>query len=111
MLTLSHPAFLLLLPFAGLFLWRWYRRRQAALRYPDTGLLSQLPPGRARLARMAGIGFRSAGLLVLIVALAGPRWPDRGSRIPTEGIAIEMVVDASGSMATPDFNWEGQTIS
>src|SRR5260370_24250079 len=43
--------------------------------------------------------------------MAGTRWPDTGSRIPTEGIAIEMVVDASGSMATPDFEWEGKPIS
>src|SRR5438132_1023383 len=111
MLTFSQPAFLLLLPMAGLLLWRWYRRRQSALRYPDTGLLSELPRGRAGLARIVGIGFRTAGLILLILALAGPRWPDRGSRIATEGIAIEMVVDASGSMATADFNWEGQTIS
>ncbi len=111
MLTFSQPGFLLLLPVAGLLLWRWYRRRQPAVRYPDARLLSELPAGRARLARIAGIGFRAAGLIFLILALAGPRWPDRGSRIPTEGIAIEMVVDASGSMATADFNWEGQTIT
>src|SRR5438445_4181551 len=111
MLTFSQPAFLLLLPIVGLLLWRWYRRRQPAVRYPDTGLLSELPAGRARLARIAGIGFRAAGLIFLILALAGPRWPDRGSRIATEGIAIEMVVDASGSMATADFNWQGQTIT
>ena len=111
MLTFSRPAFLLLLPIAGLLLWRWYRRRQPAVRYPDTGLLSELPAGRSRLARKAGIGFRAAGLIFLILALAGPRWPDRGSRIATEGIAIEMVVDASGSMATPDFNWQGQTVT
>jgi Ca-activated chloride channel family protein len=60
---------------------------------------------------MAAIGLRAAGLLFLILALAGPRWPDRGSRITSEGIAIEMVVDASGSMATPDFTWQGQAIS
>src|SRR5437899_4372912 len=111
MLTLSQPAFLLLLPIAGLLLWRWYRRRQSAVRYPDTGLLSELPAGRARIARIAGIGFRAAGLIFLILALAGLRWPDRGSRIATEGIAIEMVVGASGSMATADFNWEGQSIT
>src|SRR5437660_3199234 len=107
MLTFSQPAFLLFLPVAGLLLWRWSRRRQPAVRYPDTGLLAGLPPGRARLSRMASIGLRAAGLLFLILALAGPRWPDRGSRIASEGIAIEMVVDASGSMATPDFAWQG----
>jgi Ca-activated chloride channel family protein len=111
MLTFSQPAFLLLLPVAGLLLWRWSRWRQPAVRYPDSGLLAGLPPGRAWLSRMAAIGLRAAGLLSLILALAGPRWPDRGSRIASEGIAIEMVVDASGSMATSDFTWQGQAIS
>src|SRR5438093_13433867 len=109
MLTFSQPGFLLLLPIAGLLLWRWYRRRQPAVRYPDTGLLSELPAGRARLARIAGISFRAAGLIFLILALAGPRWPGRGSRLATEGIAIEMAGDAGGSMATPDLTCQGQT--
>ena len=49
---------------------------------------------------------RGAMLVALIIALAGPRWPDLRTRIATEGIAIEMLVDVSGSMAEPDFQWE-----
>jgi Ca-activated chloride channel family protein len=110
MLTFSQPWMLLLLPIGGLLLWRWYRRPKPAVRFPDTSSLLNLPPGRTRWARWLGIGLRAAGLLFLLLALAGPRWPDQGSRISTEGIAIEMVVDASGSMATPDFEWEGKSI-
>jgi len=54
---------------------------------------------------------RAAGLGFLVLALAGPRWPDAGSRIPVEGIAIAMVVDVSGSMAEMDFTWQGEKIS
>ena len=54
---------------------------------------------------------RALGLLLLIVALAGPRWPDLRTRIATEGIAVMMVVDVSGSMAEPDFTWKGQHIT
>jgi Ca-activated chloride channel family protein len=43
---------------------------------------------------------------LLIVGLAGPRWPDPGTRIPTEGIAIGILVDVSGSMAEEDFTWK-----
>jgi Ca-activated chloride channel homolog len=111
MLSFSHPFFLLLLPVAGLIVWRWSRRRLPAAPYPDATLLSGLPSGRARLARFLSLGLRAAGLGCLVIALAGPRWPDLGSRLPTEGIAIEMVVDASGSMATPDFHWNGQTMT
>jgi Ca-activated chloride channel family protein len=49
---------------------------------------------------------RAAALSLLIIALAGPRWPDPGTRIPTEGIAIGIVVDVSGSMAERDFTWK-----
>jgi Ca-activated chloride channel family protein len=54
---------------------------------------------------------RAAGLLLLTGALAGPRWPDLRTRIATEGIALMMVVDVSGSMAEPDFTWKGQRIT
>jgi Ca-activated chloride channel family protein len=111
MLTFAHPWLLILLPIGGLLIMLWSRRRQPAIRFPDASLFVALPPGRVRWARWLGIGFRAAGLLVLIVAVAGPRWPDQSSRITVEGIAIEMVVDASGSMATPDFSWEGKPIS
>jgi Ca-activated chloride channel family protein len=47
----------------------------------------------------------------LILGLAGPRWPDASTRIPTEGIAIAMVVDVSGSMAETDFTWQGDKVS
>jgi Ca-activated chloride channel family protein len=54
---------------------------------------------------------RAVGLLLLIVALAGPRWPDLRTRVSTEGIAIAMVVDVSGSMAELDFEWHQERIS
>jgi hypothetical protein len=54
---------------------------------------------------------RAAGLVLLIVALAGPRWPDLHTRIATQGIAIVMVVDVSGSMAEADFTWGDERIT
>jgi Ca-activated chloride channel family protein len=49
--------------------------------------------------------------MLLIVALAGPRWPDPGTRMPTEGIAVAMVVDVSASMNDRDFPWQNQLLS
>ena len=49
--------------------------------------------------------------MLLALALSGPRWPDLRTRIDTEGIAIQMLVDVSGSMAELDFDWNGQTIT
>jgi Ca-activated chloride channel family protein len=54
---------------------------------------------------------RALAMVCLAVALAGPRWPDLKTRIETEGIAIVMVVDVSGSMAEPDFDWHGEPMS
>jgi Ca-activated chloride channel family protein len=50
-------------------------------------------------------------LTLIVIAMAGPRWPDYGSRISTEGVAIQILLDVSGSMAEPDFAWDGTPIS
>jgi Ca-activated chloride channel family protein len=107
----AHAWLLLLLPLAPLAGWVWLRRRRAALRFPDLRPLTDLPPGRSRRARAGGAGLRAAGLAALVLALAGPRWPDRGTRLPVEGIAIVMALDVSGSMAEQDFDWRGARVS
>ena len=105
MLTFANPWLLLLLPLVPLPVWWWLRRRRPAVRFPETGLLTALPPGRSRLARRGGAVLRAAALVLLILALAGPRIPDLRTRIATEGVALQLVVDVSGSMAESDFLW------
>jgi Ca-activated chloride channel family protein len=111
MLDFANPFFLLLILPLPLVIWRWLRRPIAALRYSDTRLLARLPSRDARLSMWVGAGLRGLVLLLIVVGLAGPRWPDRGSRIPTEGISIQMILDNSGSMAEPDFDWQGEPIT
>ncbi|MDB5312126.1 MAG: hypothetical protein JWO38_6328, partial [Gemmataceae bacterium] len=41
----------------------------------------------------------------LIGAVAGPRRPDLQTRLPTEGIAIVLALDVSGSMGEKDVAW------
>jgi Ca-activated chloride channel family protein len=101
----AHPLVLLLMAGVPLLIWRWLRRGRGALRYPSAAALEHLPHGRSNWARRGGAALRAAGLTLLIVALAGPRWPDPGTRIPTEGIAIGILLDVSGSMAETDFTW------
>ena len=55
---------------------------------------------RARLAGLPPLLFGGAAAL-LGLALCGPRIPDQSSRVRRQGIAIMMVLDASGSMAAP----------
>jgi Ca-activated chloride channel family protein len=109
--SLAHPWLLLLLPLAPLAAWAWRRRRRPALRYSDVRLVADLPPGRSRRARFGGAALRAAGIAALVIAIAGPRWPDRGSRLPAEGIAVVMVLDVSGSMGERDFLWSGEQIT
>jgi Ca-activated chloride channel family protein len=54
---------------------------------------------------------RAAAMLALVIACAGPRVPDLHTRIDTEGIALVLVVDVSGSMAERDFDWNGLPIT
>ena len=107
----ANPAFLLLALLAPPLLWLHARGRRAALRHPAGRLLAALPGGRARIAHWGGAALRTLAFLLLAVALAGPRTPDLRTRIETEGVAVEMLVDVSGSMATRDFDWHGEPIS
>jgi Ca-activated chloride channel family protein len=102
----ARPWLLLLLLAVPPLVWYWLRRGRGALRYPSAAILEELPAGRSILARRTGAAFRGLALSLIIIALAGPRWPDTGSRIPTEGIAINLVLDVSGSMAERDFAWK-----
>ncbi len=109
--TFAQPAVLFLLTLVPLLLWLWRRRGPATLRFSSIGLLTGLPKGRSVRARWGGLLLRGLGLSFLVVALAGPRWPDAGTRLPTEGIAIAMVVDVSASMSEADFAWQNQMLT
>src|SRR5262245_12865051 len=102
MLSFSEPWYLLLLPLAGVVGWWHWRRKQPALRVSDTRLVTSLPPGRAPFLRRVETAVYSAAAFCLVVALSDPRWP-LPTPITTEGIAIALIVDVSGSMYEIDF--------
>jgi Ca-activated chloride channel family protein len=103
MIGFANPEVLLFAPLALAVAWWSLRRRRPALRYSDTGLVEGLPRGRARWATGGAAALRFAAVLAVVTAAAGPRTPDLRTRLPAEGIAIVLVLDVSGSMATPDF--------
>lgn len=107
----SEPWLLLLLPAVPVLVWWWRRRGQGSMGYSSIDLLIGLPEGRSKWARHGGWILRLLGLMCVVVALAGPRWPDRGSRLTTEGIAIAMVVDTSRTMEKEDFLWNEEKVS
>jgi Ca-activated chloride channel family protein len=108
--SFAYPWLLLLLPLAPLLAWWRWRRPRPALRFSDLRLVEALPRGRARWVRQLDAVLHTVALLALLIALAGPRWP-KPVPIITEGIAIVLVVDVSGSMNEVDFDWQGEKIS
>ena len=91
-------AFLLL---AAVPLLVWFdlkRRRRSALRYSSTGVLAPLPHSRRERFVRVPLVLRAAALVLLVFALARPRSGNDPVRNVTEGVAIQMVLDSSGSM-------------
>ncbi len=107
----AQPWILLLLLMVPPALWHWHRRSRGAVRFSSAALVAGLPAGRAAWSRHGGLALRALGLAAAVIALAGPRWPDEGSRIPAEGVSIAVVLDVSRSMAEPDFPWQDEKIA
>jgi Ca-activated chloride channel family protein len=92
---------LLLVPALGVW-WGWCRAA-VALPHPSLALIRGLPGRGGKFAEGLRIGLRLAAVALLIVALARPRWPDLGTRLPAQSTSIQFVLDVSGSMAEQDF--------
>jgi Ca-activated chloride channel homolog len=99
---------LLLLPVVG---WRlWSSSRTFSVPFSSTHFAIGLrQTWRQRLAWLPA-ALTLAALAVGIVALARPREGREQTVVDSEGIAIEMVVDLSGSMRAMDFQIGGQHV-
>lgn len=89
-------------------LWKWRERQLPTLRHPDTRFLSTTRTRRLWLARWIPLLGRGLTLVLLFLAVLGPRWPSPGSRLPSEGIALMLVLDVSGSMGENDVLVDGK---
>jgi Ca-activated chloride channel family protein len=99
---------LMLIPLIIAGLWTLRRRRHAAVLYSSVELLKKLPVTWAqRVKRLLPWAFL-AGLALMVIALARPQHGKDEFRIRAEGIAIEMVVDRSGSMQAMDFELDNK---
>lgn len=107
----AHPLYLLLLLLLPLVVWWSRRRRGRGVTHPSLELFDGLPLGRALLAEYGGLALRLASLALIALALAQPRWPDLRTRLDTEGVAVMLVVDVSGSMGERDFDADGELVS
>lgn len=101
-IELRDPAFLLLALLAPVAYWI-ANQRPATIRYsslviPDAGPRSL----RVRFSALPSI-LMGLAVLLIAIALAGPRTPDAETKVSREGIAIMMVMDHSGSMQARDL--------
>jgi len=95
-----HALWLILLVPAYLVLLR-RRRVTAALRYPSVRNLKRLPKSLRQRCRVLLPILRTLALLLLIVALARPIRKLETQELPSQGLAIAMLLDRSGSMGDP----------
>ncbi len=109
---LQEPIWLLLiLPILIVTAWSGRRRRRDSVLYSSVDLLRGLPVSPALRLKRALPWFWACGLTLASVALARPQQGIDEFRIRTEGIAILMCVDRSGSMQALDFELDGKRVN
>ncbi|MDB5387196.1 MAG: von Willebrand factor type domain protein [Planctomycetaceae bacterium] len=106
------PFWLALVPLAAALVW-WQSRRQnqPAAIFSSIADLKGLPVTLVQRIRRTLPYVYGLGLCLAIAGLARPQSGKSESRIIGEGIAIELVLDTSGSMEAIDFQLEGQDVS
>lgn len=106
------PLILLLIPVLLALLYFYHRRRpSASFRFSSLSLMSQLETTwRLRWSFVPWI-LRILILVLLLIALAGPRKLLAQSKLTSEGIDIVLALDVSGSMSAEDYVINNQRIS
>ena len=102
--------FLLLLMAVPLLAWQYLRRKQSAITFSSTEVAQHLPKTLKQRLTWLPTALGLTALTLLIVAMARPQEGRKETITDSEGIAIEMVVDRSGSMQAMDFTVEGQPV-
>jgi Ca-activated chloride channel family protein len=91
--------------------WRFRPQRRPAAVFSSVSDLKGLPVTLAQRLRRWLPYLYGFGLCLVILALARPQAGKAEARISGQGIAIEMVLDVSGSMEAIDFQLAGQDVS
>ncbi|NNF42380.1 MAG: VWA domain-containing protein [Phycisphaerales bacterium] len=113
-MTFQSPSVWWLLLLLGLPLLAWYhwrRARHEPLRFSTLAPLRTVRPAWTVPARWIVPTLRAVVLVLLVVSLARPQLVDAQTRVHTEGVAIQLVVDRSGSMNALDFERGGRQLT
>ena len=103
--------FLALIVPVGLWAWRWWRRRhKAGVRFSSVSNARQA--GRSWRQRLQWLptALGDIALILLVFCLARPQAGNERVHDISEGIAIEMIVDRSGSMGQ-EMQYEGKEMA
>jgi Ca-activated chloride channel family protein len=103
---------LLLIPLVAVIArWRWSGRRQPAVIFSSIADLKGLPVTSLQRIRRTLPILYGLGLCLVIAGIARPQSGRSETRVSGEGIAIELVLDISGSMEALDFQLGGTDVS
>ena len=102
---------LLLIPLAVAAYASFRRKARAAVLFSDVGVLKTLPRTAAQRIKPLLPWLFYGGAVLLVVALARPQQGRDDFRVKTEGIAIQMCLDRSGSMRAMDFVVDGERVN
>lgn len=108
MMQLANPYALLLLLLLPLLWWGQHRQRPVAIVYPTVQTWADVPGSVMLWLRRAMPYLRLLAIALGIIALARPQQGLQAAKVYSEGIAIAMVVDTSGSMSALDLELGGK---
>lgn len=106
-IDLLQPWFLLLLPVALLPWWR-ARRDRGVVGHSDLADVGRAGASLAVRLRFLPTLLRSLAMALVILCVARPVKANEQTKVRVEGIAIQMIVDRSGSMRALDFSLKGK---
>jgi Ca-activated chloride channel family protein len=111
-MSFHSPWFLILLALVPVIWWRWFSPTcRTAVRFSSVAPLRRAGTTLRVKARVLIPVLRSLAVVVLALCLARPQKHNEQTRIFSEGIAIQAVVDVSGSMESQDFTLDGKRAS
>lgn len=108
-MNLNDPLLLLLLLVIPPYIW-WSVRRadRGGMKYSSINQLKKLKPTRTVRLRFVPLALRTITLFLIVISLARPQKGIEHTKMPTEGIDIELIIDVSTSMLAEDFTLGGK---
>lgn len=106
-MTFDHPILLHLLwavpALALVYAYGFARKRAALARFASVNLLGQLVPQVSTARQKLKAALLLAGMALLIVGMAGPRWGSHWEEVQRKGVDIVVALDVSRSMLAEDI--------